>query len=179
MQSTETNPFTAWFNVYSLVTDCLCSAYLTLSNNSTRFNHNFVSVYSPFKLNIIRGGASMMSPDAGPLMKLRLSKGQEVDSSASHLSHDPRGSGWRVGGATLPRQKQPINLNQADGAGAAPGGGHILLPEGPTLSRLLLLQVRGQSQIPLFVTQRFDPLLLFRQLVGRVPRPAVVLGEVV
>lgn len=48
----------------------------------------------------------------------------------------------------------------------------------PTLSSLLLQQVCVQSQVALLITQRLDPLLLLRQLVGRVPWPAVILREV-
>lgn len=58
-------------------------------------------------------------------------------------------------------------------------GNRVPLQRRLTLSGFLFQQVGVQSQVTLFVTQRFDPLLLLGQLVGRVPRPAVVLGEVV
>lgn len=53
-----------------------------------------------------------------------------------------------------------------------------LTPLWPTLSSLLLQQVCVQGQVALLIAQRLDPGLLLRQLVGRVPRPTVVLGEV-
>ena len=47
-----------------------------------------------------------------------------------------------------------------------------------TLSGLLLQQVRVHGQVALLIAQRLDAGFLLRQLVGRVPRPAVILWEV-
>lgn len=49
----------------------------------------------------------------------------------------------------------------------------------PTLASFLLQKVRMERQVALFVTQRLDAGLLLGQLVRRVPRAAVILGEVV